>query len=426
MLIDLKEISPVRKSVEVEIPATDVNAELAHVTTDFSRQAKVPGFRPGKTPANVVRQRFAKEIEQEVIQRLLPRFFSSAVEGKDFETVGDPHLTRVDALEDGKPVRFSAEFEVKPAFELRDYRGLRATETFKEVTPADLEATVERLLDQAAAMRPVSDRPAQEGDYLVIDVASSGTEIESRRSEGYQFQLGKDAPLPELSESLIGRSPGEQVSFDKSYGEDAPNEEVRGKTVHYEVTLREIRLREKPELTDEFAKSIGLTETVEELREKLGNDLRAHREHEALNGKKKEIGDQLLTLHQMEVPESMVEEELGKSMRSYARFLESQGVDLEKAEIDWMKMREEFLPEASKRVKRMLILEAIARKENIQISDTEVDAEIRKACRDAQKEFAEVRHRLKHDGGYEALRGSIAQEKALEFLLDAAIVTPQT
>ena len=156
------------------------------------------------------------------------------------------------------------------------------------------------------------------------------------------------------------------------------------------------------------------------MREAIAADIRSHREHEALRLKKQQVGDRLLALHHFDVPETLVEEELGKSLQNYARFLASQGVDLEKAEIDWRKMRDDFRPEAEKRARRGLILEAIARKENLIAADAEVDREIRRAAQENGREFADVKHRLKHDGGYEALRQSLSQEKALDFVLGAA------
>jgi trigger factor len=218
----------------------------------------------------------------------------------------------------------------------------------------------------------------------------------------------------------MGKRVGDTVSFDKSYDEEAKNEAFRGKNVHHEVTVKEIRVQEKPELNDELAKSAGGWETVEAMREAISTDIRRHREMEAMRLKKNQVGDRLIATHEMEVPESMVEEELGKSLNNYARFLASQGVDLEKAELDWRKVAEEFRPEAIKRVKRALILDEIAKVEGIQAGDVEVDAEIRRATSEQDRDFAEVKHRLRHDGGYEELRASLAREKAIDFVLHEA------
>jgi len=197
-------------------------------------------------------------------------------------------------------------------------------------------------------------------------------------------------------------------------------EEWQNKTVHFEVALKALAIREKPDVTDELAKSVGGWDTVDQMREAIGADIRKHREAEALRFKRTQVGERLLAAHEFEVPEALVEEELVKSLNNYARYLTSQGVNLETAEIDWQKMGEEFRPEAVKRVKRGLILEAIARKENVTVSDVEIDAEIRRAAREQDREFADVKHHLKHDGGYEALRSSMEQDRALELVLREA------
>jgi trigger factor len=216
------------------------------------------------------------------------------------------------------------------------------------------------------------------------------------------------------------------VSFEKAYGEDSPNEMVRNKTVRYDVELKEIRVLVKPEVNDEFVKSVGMGESLDAARTQITEDVRRHKEHDGQQKKKQELGEKLVAMHNVIAPDVLVDEELGNSMRNYARFLASQGVDLEQAQIDWEKVREEFRPEAEKRVKRGLILEEIAKKESLSVSDVEVDAEIRKAAAGSNREFAEVKHRLKDDGGYESLRASMLQERALDMLLaEAKVVAPR-
>ena len=415
-VLNFEDLSPVQKTVEVEIPADRISAEANRVTSEFGRQAKVPGFRPGKVPISVVRTRFAKEIQDEVIQRLLGSTFFDAIKEKGLELVGEPHIEHLDPFIDGAPMKFKARFEVKPQIELREYRGLEIEDPKIDVTETDVDAMVERLREQASHYRVEGERGLEDGDFAVIDIASSGEGIEPKNDSGH-FRVGEETPLPELHEGLRGKKAGETVSFDKQYGEDANQEAWRGKTVHHDVTLKEIRVQEKPEVDDEFAKAVGGWETVAQMRETIEADIRKHREVEALRFKRNKIGEQLLAAHSFDVPETMVEDELGKSLNNYARYLVSQGVDLEKAELDWRKIGEEFRPEAVKRVRRGLVLEAIARKEGIEVSDVEVDAEIRRAAREQERDFADVKHHLKHDGGYEALRASMAQDKALELVL---------
>jgi trigger factor len=416
MLLSYEELSPVRKVVEVEIPAAAVDAELKKVTSEFARQARIPGFRPGKTPVSVVRSRFSKDIQEETMNRLLPESFREAVREKNVEPVGDPRLQHVDQLVEGKPLKYKAEFEIKPAIELQNYRGIEVTEVPIEVTDEDVDSMIERFREQASSYRPVEDRGAEKGDFVMIDMAHSGEGIETKTESGH-IQIGEQTPLPELHDAIRGKKAGEQVSFEKTYGEDAANEAFRGKTVKHDVTVKEVRVQEKPEVTDDFARSLGSFESVAGMRDRIREDIRRHREAEVLRAKRQQIGDRLLSTHNFEVPDSLVQDELAKSLQNYARYLVSQGVDLDKAKIDWEKMRADFHPEAVKRVKRGLILEAIARKEGIAATDVEVDAEIRRAAIENKREFADVKQRLRHDGGYEALRLSLSQEKALEFVL---------
>ena len=419
MLLNYEDLSPVHKSIEVEIPADRINAESQRVANEFSRQAKLPGFRPGKVPMNVVRTRFAKEIQEEVMSRVLPWSFREAIADKGVEPVGDPQLTHIDPFIEGAPVKYKAEFDVKPSITLREYRGLEIDEPKIEVNDEDVDKMIDRLREQASSYRVETERGLQDNDFAMIEITTSGEGVEPETRGGH-FRVGEESPLPELHEQLQGKKAGDAISFEKAYGDDAHNEAFRGKQIKHDVTLKEIRVQEMPEVNDEFAKSVGNWDTVAQMRETISADIRKHREFEALRTKKNQIGERLLASHEFEVPESLVDEELNKSLQNYARFLASQGVDVEKADLDWRKLADDFKPEAVKRVKRALVLEAIAKKENLIVSDVEVDAEIRKAANESQRDFAEVKHRLRHDGGYEELRLSLSQEKALEFVLSAA------
>jgi trigger factor len=420
-VLNFEDLSSVQKAIEVEIPADLISRESNRVASEFGKHAKIPGFRPGKIPQNVVRTRFAKEIQEEVVQRVLGETFRNAIKDKGLEAVGEPQLEHLDPYIDGAPMKFKARFEVKPQIELHEYRGLEIDDPKIEVTDTDIDAMIERLRDQASHYRVETERGLDEGDFGVIDIVSTGEGLEPKTDSGH-FKVGEDSPMPELHDALRGKKAGDTASFEKEYGEDAHNEEWRGKTIRHEVTLKEIRVQEKPEVNDEFAKSVGGWDSVDLMRETIGNDIRRHREVETVRMKRNQIGDRLLALHDFDVPEALVEEELGKSLNNYARYLAAQGVNLETAEIDWRQMGEQFRPEAVKRVKRGLILEAIAKKENIHISDVEVDAEIRRAAREQDREFADVKHHLKQDGGYEALRASMAQDRALELVLREATV----
>ncbi|HYM60005.1 MAG TPA: trigger factor [Thermoanaerobaculia bacterium] len=416
MLISYEELSSVKKVMEVEIPAELVEAESRRVTSEYGRQVKVPGFRPGKVPASVVRSGFGKEIQDEILNRLLPLSFREILTEKGLETVGEPHVENVSPLIDGAPVKYKVEFEVKPQFDLREYRGLETDDPKIEVTDEDVDKMVERFREQASVYRQETERGLEDGDFAVIDITAT-PEGGEPKTEGGHFRLGEESPLPELHDALRGRKPGEQVSFDKTYDETAKNEEFRGKSVRHDVTLKEIRVQEKPEVNDDLAKSAGGWDSVAVMREAISKEIRHYREHEAQELKRKHLGDRLVADHHFEAPDAMVAEEVNRALNRYASFMASQGVDVEKAEIDWNKMGEEFRPDAVKRAKRSLILEAIARKESLTVSDVEVDAEVRRASKEADRDFAEVKHRLRHDGGYESLRESLLRDRALDLVV---------
>jgi trigger factor len=421
-ILNYEDISPIQKLVEVEIPAALISSVANRVTNEFGRQANVPGFRPGKIPMSVVRNRFAKEIQDEVVSRVLGQSFREVVEEKGLEPVGEPKLEHLDPFIDGAPMKYKARFEVKPQIELGEYRGLEVEDPKIEVSETDVEAMVERLRLSVSHLRPVVDRGAEDGDVAMIEITSTPEGGEPDTQSG-EMTIGEEGPLPQLQEALQGMTPEDAPrSFDRTFTDEAVREEWKNRSVHFEVALKALAIREKPEVTDELAKSVGGWDTVEQMREAIGADIRRHREAEATRFKRTQIGDRLLASHTFDVPEALIEEELGKSLNNYARYLASQGVNLETTEIDWAKMGEEFRPEAIKRVKRGLILEAIAKKEDIGVSDVEVDAEIRRAAREQEREFADVKHHLKHEGGYEALRGSMAQDRALELVLREAAV----
>lgn len=419
-VLNFEDVSPIQKLVELEIPADLLTRESNRVTTEFGRQAQVPGFRPGKVPTSVIRNRFAKEIQDEVLSRLLGQTFREMAEEKGLEPVGEPKLEKIDPFIEGAPMKFTARFEIKPVIELAEYRGLEVDDPKIEVSETDVEAMVERLRLSVSHLRPVVDRGAEDGDVAMIEITSTPEGEEPQTQQG-EMTVGEEGPLPQLQEALQGMKPEDAPrSFDRTFGDDAVRDEWKNKTVHFEVTLKALAIREKPDVNDEMAKSVGGWDSVDQMREAITADIRRHREVEALRFKRTQVGEKLLASHRFDVPEALVEEELGKSLNNYARYLVSQGVDLEKQEIDWRRIGDEFRPEAVKRVQRGLILEAIAKKEDIKVTDVEVDAEIRRAAREQEREFADVKHHLKHDGGYESLRASMAQDRALELVLNEA------
>lgn len=417
MLIEYRDVSSVRKEVDIEIPADALSERFDEVSREFARKVKVPGFRPGKTPMAIVRKKFGGDIRSEVIERLLPVYFTEAVREKDVRPLGEPHLVKMDQFESGASLKFTAAFEVIPEIVLADWKGLDVTEPILDVSDQEVDQFIETIRNRSSSFVPVEDRAADRGDWVVVDIESSGEGVENRKSEDYEFELGENAPLPEIVDAIVGKRAGDEASFDKTWSEDAPNEEVAGKTVHYDLHLKAIKMLEMPDVDDDLARTAGW-ESLEEMKTKAREQILLQKEHEAENQKRRQAGERLVELHDFEVPSVMVEEELNKALQDYARYLQSQGVNLEYAEVDWERIRDDFRKEAEGRVRRMLILNAIADAEEISISDEEVDDEIRPNVPDS--DIAHVRAGLRRNGTYEAIRRSLRRDKALKMVLEAA------
>jgi trigger factor len=416
-MVNFIDLSPVKKQIEFEVPPEVVAAEEKRLAIEYSQEADLPGFRRGKVPVSYIRSRFAKELHKEVMDNLISNTFYNLMKEHGLKVVGDPRIDHQDDFALGVPLHFRVEFEIQPTFELGEYRGIEVDDPKVEVTEHDIESMIEQMREQAASYRlEDTGRGIQDGDVAVIDIHSTWDDGKSKDDHGH-FRVGEESPLPEMHEQLQGKVPGDTVTVEKEYGDDVHEDAWRGKRVRHDITLREIRVQEKPEVTDEFAQSMGGWETVEEMREAIAADIRKHREAEVARMKRNQIGERLVEMHNFEVPSALVEEELGKSLQNYARFLATQGVDLDRANLDWPKLGKDFRPEAARRARRTLILDAIARKENLTVSDVEVDAEIRRVANETEREFAEARKMLKDDGGYEKLRQSMAQERALDLLV---------
>src|SRR5260370_26114 len=316
MLLNFIDLSPIKKQVEIEIPADMIAAEHQRLAIEFSQQADLPGFRRGKVPVSYIRSRFAKELQKELMDNLISNTFYEVMKEKGLQPIGDPRLDHIDTFMEGVPLRFKAEFEIKPGIELGEYRGIEVDDPKIEVTEHDIESMVERLRDDASAYRLENERGIQDGDIVVVDIESSWGEGQTKNDSAH-FPVGEGSPLPEMQEQLQGKGAGDTVTIEKEY-DDASNEEWRGQRVHHEVTVKEVRVQEKPEVTDEFAKSVGNWESVDEMRQAITADVRKHREQETLRVKKSQIGERRLATHEPDVPRALLDEEPGKPLHNHA------------------------------------------------------------------------------------------------------------
>ena len=427
-ILSTKEDSPTRTVLEIEIPAEDVEKAFAQVRRAYAKRAALPGFRKGKAPESVVAKKFADEIKSDVLENLLPDAVTAAIEEKKLSILGRPHVEDL-SWEPPGPIRFLARLDLKPSVDPGDYRGVPVEDVTVEPGDDEVAKVIERIREAHAEFHPVDGRAAAPGDFAVADIGGSFVEIlapgqnpKTFRDEKITLEVGHPDSMPEINDALRGAMPGDTRKFRKSFADDFPNEEFKGKTVDYEVTLAALKEKRLPALDDELARAVAEGETVETLREKVRGRLRREKEAERRRRFRRSILDTLLSRRDIPAPEVLVESETTSALRDYARYLAASGVDPEKE--DWGKLREEARPGAERRVKEYLLLDAIAEKEQIEVSETELEAEFKRAAAERGVEPAALREQMTKAGGLEALRDEMRLSRAVDLLIAGAKVLP--
>lgn len=409
-----------KRTLEITVPAAEVEQETGRVLEKIRRRARFPGFRPGKAPDSMIRSRYAEEIRQEVLESLIPKHFSKRAEDLGLRVVGRPEVSQVHLVK-GEPLRFTAEFEVAPEFELGDYIGLRVYYSEPSITDQDVEDRLQLLRDQKAEYINEEPRPAVEGDYVAIALESIGgvTGPPIKQDETLVLLGGEDT-LPGFHQNLLGMSPGEEKQFDVTYPEDFSQPRLAGKTVRFQAEVKAIRRKELPEVNDEFARDLGDYQNLEELREALRKALFREREYLAQHEAKQQLLAQLVDQHDFPVPETYIERQLEAEAEDYLRTLAASGVDIESVRIDWPKFRQSRRDKAVRDVKGALLIQRIADREAIEPTRDEVDREVQRIARQEREMVAAVRMRLEKDGGLARIAHRIRTEKTLSFLFDQA------
>jgi trigger factor len=428
VIVNVREESPTRTALELEVPAADVEKAFSEVTRAYAKRASIPGFRKGHVPEGVVRQRFGDQIREDVLESLLPDVLHSAIEERGLAILGSP---RVENLQWDPPgaIRFTARLDLKPDVDPGEWRGIPVEARSVEPTDAEVAGVFDRLRESHAEFHPIEGRAAAPGDFAVADVAGTFVEIlapgqnpRTFRDEKLTLEVGHPDSMPEINEALRGLYPGQTQRFRKTFPDDFPNDEFRGKTVDYELTLVALKEKRLPELTEDFARAVGDGETLDGLRERVRQGLRQEKEAERRRRFRRTILDTLLSRVSIPAPEMLAESETEGALRDYARYLAASGVDPKSA--DWEKLRLDARPGAEKRVREYLLLDAIARREGIDVTDTELEAEFKRTAARRGEDPAALRQKLVQAGGLESLRDEMRLSKVVDLLISAAQVLP--
>lgn len=430
--VELEDLSTVKKKLRVEITADTARKEVDRVANDYRRHARLPGFRPGKAPVQLVRRRFQKDIRQDVLQQLIPQSYDQAVKEKGLRPLGRPSLENVD-FEEGKPIVYEARFEVGPEIQLPVYKGLEVLAEERPVTDEDVDQQIENLREKHARLLSVANQPVQQGEYAVVDLHGEALDDpedsepakESRLpivEENLLLEVGGEKTLQAFNEALVGMKVGEEKTCEVQYPAKYPTEKLAGRRVLFNVRLNEVKKKELPEVNDEFAKDVGSYETLFELRGKLKDELMASRQENRQNDLKKKLIDQLIERKDFELPDTLVEERIDDKIKDLAYNIAAQGVDPSKANVDWLKVRSQLRTEAEKEVRASVILEEIASQENLEVSNEDLESELDQLANSMNQPKEKVRQHFQQENRMETLRHRILTRKALSLVFENAKV----
>lgn len=408
-----------KHSLKITIPAEEVEKETERAVAGIQAKVRLPGFRPGKAPLSLVKTKFAGDIRQEVLEKLVPRFFNAAVEKENLHPVSRPDISDLH-MHAGEPVRFKAEFEVAPDFELGDYLGLTITYSEPEVTDADVDQRLEQLREQKAEFVNEEPRPLADGDYAAISLESLEGVAEKVSQDELVVRLGDEATMPVFTENLRGAAPDEERVFEVTYPEDYERKQLAGRTVKFRATVKAVRRKELPELNDEFAKDLGDFQTVEELKETIRKTIFREREHRAQEDAKHQLLDRLVDKHDFPVPDAYIDRQVQVNVENQLRGLAAQGVDTKDLKLDWHKLRDAQKDRATRDVKASLILDKIGEREAIAPTQEEVDREVQRIARQQREAVAVTRAKLQKDGVIGKIAANIRTEKTLSLLFEKA------
>ena len=409
-----------KHSLDITVPVSEVDQETTRVVDSLKQKVRLPGFRPGKVPAGMIRSKFADDIRKGVLDELLPRHLRTAIEHENLNPAGRPVVKDIH-FHPGEPLRFRVELEVFPEFELGDYIGMTVNYREPAVTEEDVDKRLAGLREQKAEYVNIDPRPAEDGDYAVISLESkAGLEGKPVRREEMTLRIGDPETLRDFSENLRGMSPGDEKELDVTYPEDYAEERFGGKTVRFHVRLKAIRRKELPEINDEFAQDLGDYKNVDELRDAVRNALVSERELYARQQAKDELVERLVDMHDFPVPEAAVEQQLENIVEQRLRELATQGVDPRTVPLDWEKIKEGNSDQARRNVKASLIVGKISEREALETTVEELDRDIQRMARQRGEPVPAVRKALEKEGQLQRMANIIRYNKTLNFLFEKA------
>ncbi|MCU0238136.1 MAG: trigger factor [Pyrinomonadaceae bacterium] len=433
MKTEVKEISPTRKELHIEVEADAIRKVYDKVSRKYSQFANVPGFRKGFAPIDVVRMRYKDDIKNDVLRELLPDRVTKAIEESNLEPISEPELHLDDAenvkVNGSQNINLHVHVEVMPEIPTPEYVGIEAVRRIRPVNDEDLEKIIEERRNISAALVPVEGRKSQVGDTLIVDLEGKFLDLPNEESivaNDMEIKIGDDNIEKAFTENLVGLEQDETKNFSVVYPEDFPSPHFANKTVDYKAFVKSVGVLEVPEADDEWAASLeeGF-ESMKDLRKKLREDLGLMAKAESDNKVRDEVINKLIEKHkELEVPPSFVRRQAEMLLNNFAQDISQRGMDLNKLGEDFVKMAyQNMLPQAENDVRGALLLEKVAEIENIEVSQEEINEEIEKMATYYRITAEEIRTALQNQGGEQGIADRLRSRKSVEAVYSKAKIT---
>jgi trigger factor len=423
MKFQVQEIEPCKRELTVEAPEEEMRAAWETAYGQVQRDARLPGFRRGKVPRALVRAHFQGEVRRAVVEQVVPDACRRALDEARLQPIEEPEVRDL-RLEEGQPLRFTAVVEIKPAIQLGAYRGVAVRHTPLAVSDTDVETALQGLAERQATLSTVA-RPARVGDHVVVDYTIEPEHGAPRREQGYAFQVGGGQVLAEMDEAVIGLQAGDERRLDVRFPATHPQEALRGTGGRLELRVVEVKEKEVPALDDDLARAVSSHQTLEELRAAVRQELTREAEHRSQRALEAATVDAVLSAHDFAVPEGLVLREVARRIEHARAQIGRQGVDPDSLQWDYAKLADELRPVATQAVRRALLLEAVAEREELTVTDAEVDAEIERLARASGRAPQALRGALQRRSGLEGLAEGLREAKTLALLVSNARVEPE-
>ena len=426
MSVQVENLEKSMAKLTIEVAADEFEAALNKAYQKSKNKINLPGFRKGKAPRAMIEKMYGAGIfVEDAANIIIPDAYESAAKESELEIVAQPEIA-VEQAEKGKPFIFTATVAIKPDVTLGDYKGIEVEKKEAEVSDDEINAEIDRVRESNARMITIDDRATQDGDTVVIDFDGyvDGEQFEGGKAEDYTLVLGSHSFIDNFEDQLVGKNIGDDVEVNVTFPEQYQAEELQGKPALFKVKIKEIKVKELPELDDDFAQDVSECDTLDAYKEEVKSKLVKTKEDDIKREKEDAIIEKIIENATMEIPEQMVDAQTRQMTQEFAQRLQSQGLSLEQymqfTGLTPQKMQEELKPQALKRIQSRLVLEAVVEAEKIEATQEDIEKEIENMAKMYQMEADKLKE-LVGEEEKKQIALDMAVQKAVEFVVDAAV-----